>query len=212
VPVLLMTGALLGALSGFPPLSSIAAVALPLLAATLFLKHDGLTWRELYAGRRLSWKQIAGYTLVAMVLASLGAYAIIWVLQNLLGFPPTDVSGFVFLLTGNPVMYFWYVIPVAWGSAAIGEELLCRGYLLYRLEELTGTWVAIVLQAFIFSLAHFYQGITGFVGIFVLALVFGAIYFRSGRNLLPLILAHGLIDTMAITAIYLGRTDLLIGT
>lgn len=55
------------------------------------------------------------------------------------------------------------------------------------------------------------QGPTGVANIFVLALVFGAVYLRSGRNLWPLIAAHGIIDTVGITLIYLGRTDLLVG-
>jgi membrane protease YdiL (CAAX protease family) len=39
--------------------------------------------------------------------------------------------------------------------------------------------------------------------------VFGAIYVRSGRNLLPLILAHGLIETVALTLVYFGHGEML---
>ena len=107
--------------------------------------------------------------------------------------------------------YLLFLFPVAWGSAAVGEELLVRGYLLYRMEILSNTWIAVILQALIFSLAHLYQGWMGVINIFVLALVFGIVFVRSGRSLWPLILAHGLIDTIAITLIYIGRSDLLIG-
>ena len=109
-------------------------------------------------------------------------------------------------------MYLWFLIPVAWGSAAIGEEMLARGFLLHRAEGLTGTTVAVVLQAALFAMAHFYQGLTGVVNIFVLALVFGAVYLKSGRNLLPLIVAHGLIDTYGLTMLYVGRADMLLGS
>lgn len=212
IPVLLVIGAVLGSLSGFPPLASIGAVGLPLLAASIYLRRSGMPWRRLVAARRLGIGAVGAWTIVALGGALPAAYAVTWAGQTFLGLPPTDVSRFLDLVEGNLVMYAWYLVPVAWGSAAIGEELLCRGFLLHRLEGLTGTSVAVVLQAAIFAAAHFYQGITGVVAIFALALVFGAVYMRNGRNLVPLIIAHGLIDTWAMTALYLGRPELLFGT
>ncbi|TVS19263.1 MAG: CPBP family intramembrane metalloprotease [Gammaproteobacteria bacterium] len=84
--------------------------------------------------------------------------------------------------------------------------------MLHRLEGLTGTSVAVVLKAPIFAAAHFHQGITGVIAVFALALAFGAVYVRNVRNCVPLIIAHGLIDTCAMTALYLGRPGLLFGT
>lgn len=212
IPVLAVVGAIVGGLTGFPPMSSIGAIGLPLLVATIYLRRSGVRWRDLISGAPISVAGTAGYCVVALVLAVIAAFAVTWILQNVAGFPPIDVSRFVALVEGNPWMYAWYLIPVAWGSAAIGEELLCRGFLLKRIEGLSNTGVAIVLQAAIFAIAHFYQGITGVLAIFAFAIVFGAVYVRSGRNMLPVILAHGLIDTWAMTVIFFGRPDLLIGT
>lgn len=212
IPALAVIGAVLGSLSGFPPLSSIGAVGLPLLAASLYLKRSGMPWRRLVATHRLHIGAVAAWTLVALGGALAAAHAATWGLQTAFGLPPTDVSRFLDLVEGNLVMYAWYLIPVAWGSAAIGEELLCRGFLMHRLEGLTGTSAAVVLQAAIFAAAHFYQGVTGATAVFVLALVFGAVYVNNGRNLVPLVIAHGLIDTFAMTALYLGRPELLLGT
>lgn len=50
------------------------------------------------------------------------------------------------------------------------------------------------------------------IAVFALALAFGAVYVRNVRNCVPLIIAHGLIDTCAMTALYLGRPGLLFGT
>jgi len=128
-----------------------------------------------------------------------------------LGVPPLDVSTLQTVIEGDLVSYLVFLIPITWVSAAIGEELIARGFLLDRFMRLYRPRVAVVAQATIFALAHIYQGPTGVANIFVLALVFGAVYLRSGRNLWPLIAAHGIIDTVGITLIYLGRTDLLVG-
>ena len=192
-------------------MAAIFGVALPLLAATLYLRHEKVAWRSLIFGVPKRPLQYAGFALAAFIGAIAAVYVATLVLQNILGLPPIDASAFA-VLEGNLRIYLWLLIPVSWGSAAIGEEMLVRGYLIHRLEQLGGIKVAIVMQAVIFSTAHFYQGVTGVVTIFCLSLVFGAVYLKSGRNLLPLIIAHGCIDTYAMTALYFGRVDLLIGT
>ena len=40
--------------------------------------------------------------------------------------------------------------------------------------------------------------------IFAIGLILGAVFIRCGRNLWPVIVAHGVIDTIGITALYLG--------
>jgi len=209
IVVLIPVGGLLGALSGFPPLSAILSVALPLIVATLYLRREGTAWRSLVLHTRLSATAVSAYTVVALVVTFV-LVGITAAAMSSAGLPPTDLSALQALLEGNFAMYLWFLIPVAWGSAAVGEELLARGFLLHRIEGLTGTLAAVVLQAAIFAVAHFYQGIMGIVNVFVLALVFGVVYLRCGRNLLPLILAHGLIDSFSLTALYLGHADLLV--
>jgi membrane protease YdiL (CAAX protease family) len=80
-----------------------------------------------------------------------------------------------------------------------------RGFILNRLEILTNNsmW-AVVAQAAIFAVAHFYQGITGVLVVFVIGLIMGAVFIRCGRNLWPVIVAHGLADTIAVTSFYFG--------
>ncbi len=203
VVLLLEIGGILGGLTGFLPLGAILSVLLPLAAAWYFLRREGVSWRSLAIGRRLSGQQLLGYTALATVVAYglvLAAGAIVpW-----LGLSPPDYSLLSELLEGNLTMYLWFLIPVAWGSAAFGEELLVRGFLLHRLEGLTGTVVALFLQASIFAAAHFYQGVSGMINVFLVGMVFGCIYLRCGRSLLPVFLAHGLVDTIGITGLYLG--------
>lgn len=212
IPLLIPVGGIMGGLTGFAPLGPIGAVGLPLLVATLFLHLEGKSWSSLAFGRAIGTRQLLGFAVLAFVASFAAVSVVVMILQQGFGFPPVDVSAFESVIKGNLTAYLWFLIPVAWGSAAIGEELLVRGYLLHRIEGLAGLRIAIVLQAIIFSSAHFYQGITGVLSVFVLSLIFGAVYVKSGRNLLPVIIAHGVIDTFALTAVYFGRIDLLFGS
>ena len=208
VILLLEIGGILGALTGFIPLSPILSVLLPLAAATWFLRRDGQRWRNLVFGRSLGAARLLGYSALALV----AVYALVIALGFLLsalGVPPADYSQLQFLLEGDLAMYLWFLLPISWGSAAIGEEMLARGFLLYRLEGMTNTAAAVLLQAAIFGVAHFYQGLAGILTTFTVGLVLGVVYVKCGRSLLPAIIAHGVIDTIAMTALYFGRGDLL---
>ena len=158
-------------------------------------------------GSVLPFPAVAGWALLAFLLC----FALIVPVQSLMkaaGLPAPDLSVFAQLLEGNLSLYLWMLIPVSWGSAAIGEELLARGFLQHRLTGLTGRYAALVLQALIFAVAHFYQGLSGIIQVFVVGLVFGAVRLRT-HSLLPTILAHGAIDTLSITLLYLGYVEWL---
>lgn len=208
VILLLEIGGVLGALSGFPALGPIFSVLFPLAAATWFLRKDGQRWRALVLNRPLGLSAVLGYAALALVALYLLIYALGFLLK-MLGIPQPDYTLLQQMIEGNLGVYLWFLLPISWGSAAIGEELLARGFLQYRLEGMTNTTVAVVLQAAIFGVAHFYQGAAGILYTFVVGLVFGTVYVKCGRNLLPLVIAHGVIDTIAVTLLYFGRADLL---
>lgn len=82
------------------------------------------------------------------------------------------------------------------GNAA-AEEVLVVGYLLTRLRQLgTGENTGLIGAALLRGSYHLYQGIGGFIGNFVMGLVFGRIWQRTNR-LWPLIIAHTLLDVLA---------------
>jgi hypothetical protein len=92
---------------------------------------------------------------------------------------------------------YWWAIPVLLFSAlraALQEEFIVIGYLYARLRELGwGKWTVILSTATFRGSYHLYQGYGGFVGNFVMGVIFGWLYYRYGR-LLPFVVAHFLID------------------
>jgi membrane protease YdiL (CAAX protease family) len=100
-------------------------------------------------------------------------------------------------------------LGLVWTWAAFGEEFGYRGYLLTRAADLgkgsAGAYLAaMVFVAVLFGYGHFYKGPAGIVDSAVAGLVFGAAYLVSGRNLWASVLAHGLVDTYGVTALYFG--------
>jgi membrane protease YdiL (CAAX protease family) len=94
----------------------------------------------------------------------------------------------------------WWRIPVLLLDAlqnGVLEEILVIGYLLLRLEQLG--WqpaAAIACSALLRGTYHLYQGLGGFLGNAAMGVIFALLYRRWGR-VMPLIIAHSLIDAGA---------------
>ena len=103
----------------------------------------------------------------------------------------------------------WWRIPVLLMAAAqngIYEEVIVSGYLLHRLRQFGwGENRSLATSAFIRGAYHLYQGFGGFAGNFVMGLIFGRVYQRTGRTL-PLIVAHTIMDAATFVGyIYLAH-------
>jgi membrane protease YdiL (CAAX protease family) len=76
------------------------------------------------------------------------------------------------------------------------EEIIVVGYLLTRLGQLgVGARAALVCSSLLRGTYHLYQGFGAGLGNVAMGLVFGYAWQRTGR-LWPLVIAHGLIDTV----------------
>jgi uncharacterized protein len=101
----------------------------------------------------------------------------------------------------------WWAVPVlilAAAQNALLEEVVGVGYLLTRLRELG--WhaaAAISIHALLRGSYHLYQGFGGFVGNALMGVIFGLFYLRFKR-VMPLIIAHTLLDVVA----FVGYTAL----
>lgn len=94
----------------------------------------------------------------------------------------------------------WWAVPVLLLSAvknAVFEEVIAVGYLLERLEARGWAWKWQTLASAVLRGAyHLYQGIGPFFGNLVMGLVFNE-YYRRSRRVMPLVVAHTLIDVVA---------------
>ncbi|GJL97726.1 MAG: hypothetical protein DHS20C06_15430 [Hyphobacterium sp.] len=111
-------------------------------------------------------------------------------------------------IVGNlPVYLGW--LAIAWISAGFGEEVFFRGYMINRVEALLPhvKWalpLAVIIPAIGFGFAHmYYQGFRGLVVTGLIGLMIGTLYILYKRNIWPLIIAHGAVDTLGFTAMYL---------
>lgn len=95
---------------------------------------------------------------------------------------------------------YWWVVPIlllAAVKASISEEVIVVGYLFNRLRKLgVSERLQLVISASLRGSYHLYQGFAGFIGNFVMGLVFGWAYKKWGR-LMPLIVAHFILDAVS---------------
>ncbi len=94
----------------------------------------------------------------------------------------------------------WYRIPVLLLNAfqdGIGEEIVVCAFVLTRLRQLGwSNQRALLAESTLRGSYHLYQGYGGFVGNFVMGLIFGW-WFQRTRRVIPLIVAHSVIDAIS---------------
>jgi len=208
--IVILSGSILNWLTYqfFPDYSGPITATLLFVICTLLIKKSNGKWANygfLKPNKPISllWKVplIMILTIVAGVLASKGFS---WVFES----NPITQARFEGLEENLPLFLLW--VAIGWLVGGFFEEMIFRGFLLNNFEKLFGennraTLLAILSQAFLFGLVHFYnRGIVGGLTIFVVAIVLGILYIRLGRNLWPLIIAHGIIDTLSFLEDFLG--------
>jgi membrane protease YdiL (CAAX protease family) len=149
-------------------------------------------------GRALLW------SLAALGLGYAAAIAAVLVATRGFGWPTQDTARIAQLIA-TP----WGLagmLALAWSAAAVGEEVLFRGFLLHRLRVVLGSkrgagLAGVGLQALLFGASHAYQGPTGILLTGAIGFAFGLIVLRT-RSLWPVMLAHGLMDTLSLAMLH----------
>lgn len=194
---------------GVPSLIFLQLVPFPFKVPLVGLLGLGIVWWETRSasacglqrrslGRTLAWA-------VSLLVALLVLGVIVAPLVEQLMQTKTDFSSYGDLAGNLPATAA--LLGGVWLSAAIGEELLFRVFLLHQLDALLArirgrALLVPLIVGVIFGLVHAPQGPAGIVTTGIAGVLLTWTYQRSGRNLWALVLAHGLIDTLAVLSAY----------
>jgi membrane protease YdiL (CAAX protease family) len=176
--------------------------------AWISLRLRGMTWHSLGFAAPPSWPlALALGAAAGVAMWALEFFVTQELLVALTGVYP-DLHEFDALVGNLPLLLVLLAANLV--LAAIGEELVWRGFALPRVAALLGgsrcAWAAsLVLVNAAFGLAHLYQGVTGVVETTLAGVLLGALYLASGRNLIAPMAAHFVSNTIDLTVIYLGR-------
>lgn len=178
----------------------LARMAALVLLCTWLLRRSGERWADVGLRRPRRW-----WFVPLLVVLGFAAFLTIALSANpllaALGVEPprhTDAA-----LHGDLLEYLFWAGPVTWGSAAFGEELLLRGFILDRIAKLIGSsgtpamLAAVLLQAALFGTLHFHQGLGGVLVTGSLGALMGLMWLLGGRNLWACIVLHGLINSIS---------------
>tara|TARA_R110002124_G_scaffold234173_2_gene399558 strand:+ start:4345 stop:5055 length:711 start_codon:yes stop_codon:yes gene_type:complete len=190
------------------------SLALTLVLFSIWMQRRGETWSA------IGLRPLPGLKAKLLILpqALLGVVAILatGVLTGLAGDAlglwsvaeqPAGVAERWGDVRGNlPVYLLW--VTLSWVSGGFAEEMFFRGVLITWAARVFGgkgaaLVLAVLFAGFVFGYGHFYyQGLRGWVSTGMIGVALGVLYLVYKRNLWPLIIAHGLVDTLVFTAHY----------
>lgn len=163
--------------------------------------------------RFAGWKSIAWGFAKSLLVLVLGMAGFIFgsvIMMNLTGMPQqADVSGYDYL-QGNLPLFLLSLASIYFFSS-FGEEVIYRGFLINRMEDLFGgdkkalVW-AVLLSSMIFGLAHFGWGVTGIVQTTFMGLSLAVSFIIFKRNLWILVAAHAYMDSALIWPLFFGQS------
>ena len=165
-------------------------------------------WKSAGLNRPRSWWRTVAIAVLATAILLLGSELIVEPLAHRVWPEPEQVSN-VIESGASGWGQALVSLLIVWMFAAFGEELSYRGYLLTRGAEALGRsglayWAAMIVVSLLFGLGHYYKGPAGVLDSTFSGLVLGSVYLLAGRNLWAPILTHGMADTVAVVAVFMG--------
>ncbi len=161
-------------------------------------------WSGLGLARPASWLRVAIEGALLAIAAGVVLALVGGIVTAKFGAP--DLRPFMSMREHPAELAGW--IAIAWTTAAFGEEIVFRGYLLPHMSPVrrlgrAGWAVGIVLSSALFGLAHSYQGPGGGIASGVVGAVFATGLVIGSRSLWRTIIAHGLFDTVSLILLFL---------
>lgn len=187
-----------------------------LVLMTVYMRMRGESWRTMGLPRLESTREklmVLPKALLTLV-AFASCVAVVFLGAKALGIefsdetPPGALDRFGSIHGNLPQLMLW--IGIAWTTAAFGEEMFFRGFVITRLLNVFkdvrfAKFFAVLLAALFFGYVHFYyQGMRGFFITGAIGIAFGSMFLVFKRSLWPIILLHGAIDTLGFIATYKG--------
>jgi membrane protease YdiL (CAAX protease family) len=173
---------------------------------SLRLRNGGWKYAGLSRPQRW-WKTVALAVLAAAILL-LGSELVVEPIAHRIWPEPEHVSN-VIQSGASGWRQALAGLLIVWTFASFGEELSYRGYLLTRAADVFGRsnlayWAAMMVVSLLFGFGHYYKGPSGVLDSTYSGFVLGGIFLLSGRNLWTPILTHGIADTVAVFAVFMG--------
>ena len=194
----------LGLTVGIPAAGVIGAFIIAIAISLIARKHG--SFRDMGFRSPESWPKLLGTTLVyGLIIQMVFTIIIEPGLERLTG-DAVDIS--VFDGVRGDFVNFLLLMGLGWIVGGFLEEFTFRGFIVGRVRWLLGsgvaaTWVAVLVAAVPFGLAHLYQGITGMIATGMIGFVLGAVYVYHRFNLWYSVFTHGFINTLGIISIYI---------
>lgn len=189
------------------PASTFSAMAL----ATFLMHRRGQSWRELGLVWPKNWFKIIGLAGLTMVFVIICGQLMSLVADEF--FVDLEYGSRFDHIEGNLAAYIGIMLLV-WTHGSFFEELHFRAFAISKISDvLGGRWrgdaAALFLSSAFFGYRHaYYQGVHGALITGASGFAFGVLYLWFGkRNILPLILAHGTLNSLGQTFRFLGIED-----
>ena len=178
-------------------------VILGMIFVSLLIRREHI--RSLGFKRPQSWSRMVGFAFIGVVFLQVFEVGVVLPIMNRLTGSTIDYSGFANLKDNLGQLVL--LLLLSWTLAALGEEIVYRGYIQKLLtnlfgSNLPGTLLMVGISSLLFGFAHTEQGIIGVVVTTVDALFFSWLKLKFGNNLWAAILAHGFYNSIGVLVFY----------
>jgi membrane protease YdiL (CAAX protease family) len=186
-----------------PGVGVIGAFLVALVAAVVGRKVG--SFRDMGLRSPDSWPKLLGTTFLYGVVIQFASTVLIEPLLERITGSAVDISALDGIRGNLAMCLVW--IAIGWVMGGFLEEFAFRGFVVTRVHKLLGSrpaaiWVAILVAAVPFGIAHMYQGPAGMIGTGLVGFVLGVIFLVHGYNLWYPVFTHGFINTVAMILIY----------